>query len=330
LTAAAAASDEEAPLERGGSHFGLMVGEHETMRHVYAQIERVARTDTPVLIVGETGTGKDLVAEAIHRVSGRSGRFVAVNCGSLSAELASSELFGHEKGSFTGAVRRHAGTFERAHGGTLFLDELAEMPIALQPLFLRVLETGRAQPVGGEQDVAVDARIIAATNREPETAIADKLLRRDLYFRLSVFPILMPPLRSRPTDIPLLVDHFFAEQRRDGVERVFSEAAIQRLQGYHWPGNVRELKHVVQRALLMSDPGGAPLELPPQFDSPFGAPTAQQGLEAGRSIRDVERELIERTLQHFDGDKKAAAQTLGISLNTLYNRLNMYREPESS
>ena len=330
LAAAAGAAGDEAPVEQVGSHFGLLVGEHETMRRVYEQIDRVARTDTPVLVVGETGTGKELVAEAIHRVSGRSGRFVAVNCGSLSAELASSELFGHEKGSFTGATRRHAGTFERAHGGTLFLDELAEMPIALQPLFLRVLETGKAQPVGGEQDVAVDARIVAATNRDPETAIADKLLRRDLYFRLSVFPILMPPLRARPTDIPLLVAHFLAEQRRDGVEREFSEQAIQRLQAYQWPGNVRELKHVVQRALLMANPDGSALDLPPQFDSPFGGPAAQQGLEAGRSIRDVERELIERTLEHFDGDKKAAAQTLGISLNTLYNRLNLYRESEPS
>ena len=330
LAAAVRTNGDETPAEEAGSHFGLMVGEHETMHKAYEQIDRVARTDMPVLIIGETGTGKELVAEAIHRASGRAGRFVALNCGSLSAELASSQLFGHEKGSFTGAVRRHVGAFERANGGTLLLDELAEMPIGLQPLFLRVLETGKAQPVGSEQDVAVNARILAATNRDPEKAVTDNLLRRDLYFRLSVFPIAMPPLRARPSDIPLLVEHFLAEVRRDGDERHFSEPSIQRLQAYQWPGNVRELKHVVQRTLIMSDPDKAELELPPQFDSPFGGPAAQQGLEAGRSIREVERELIERTLEHFDGDKKAAAQMLGISLNTLYNRLNSYRESESS
>jgi len=328
LIDAVRAVDDE-PAEAQGSHFGLIVGEHATMRTVYDQIERVARTEMPVLIVGETGTGKELVAESIHRASERTGSFVPVNCGSLSAELAASELFGHEKGSFTGALRRHVGAFERAKGGTLFLDELAEMPIGLQPHFLRVLETAEVQPVGSEQEVAVDARIVAATNRDPEQAIASKLLRPDLYFRLSVLPIAMPPLRARPSDIPLLVKHFLGELATDGRERMFSDDAMQRLAAYHWPGNVRELRHVVQRALVMSDVAAAELTLPQRFESPFGGIAAQQGLEAGRSIRDVERQLIEVTLEHFAGDKKAAAETLGISLNTLYNRLNAYRGPET-
>jgi DNA-binding NtrC family response regulator len=315
--------DQGAPTD---SHFGLIVGEHETMRALYEQVDRVAHTATPVLIVGETGTGKELVAAAIHRASGRGGAFVPLNCGSLFGELATSELFGHEKGSFTGAVRRHVGAFRRADGGTLFLDELAEMPMSLQPHFLRVLESAKVQPIGSEQEEAVDARIIAATNREPETAIADKLLRQDLYFRLSVFPIMLPALRDRRSDIPLLVQHFLGELRADGAECEFDAESMQRLLSYHWPGNVRELRHVVQRALIMAEAGSTTLVLPKQFDSPFGNPAAQAGLEPGRSIRDVERDLIERTLHHFDGDKKAAADALGISLNTLYNRLNSYRD----
>jgi len=323
LIEAVRAGDEEPATE--DSHFGLLIGEHPAMLTAYEQIERVAPTAMPVLIVGETGTGKELIAEAIHRASGRKGNFVPVNCGSLSGELAASELFGHEKGSFTGAVRRHVGAFQRAQGGTLFLDELAEMPIALQPHFLRVLETGKVLPVGSEHEVPIDVRVVAATNRNPDEAVAEKLLRQDLYFRLNAIPFTMPPLRARASDVPLLVKHFLSEARSDGVERELSEESMQRLSTYQWPGNVRELKHVVQRALIMSDPAHPKIELPDRFDSPFGATSTQQGLEPGRSIRDVERELIERTLDHFDGDKKAAAETLGISLNTLYNRLNAYR-----
>lgn len=314
-----AAATEELP-----PHFGLIVGEHEKMHALYEHIEKVGRTDTPVLIAGETGTGKELVAESIHRASRRSGEFVAVNCGSLSRDLAGSELFGHEKGSFTGAVKRHTGFFRRAHEGTLFLDELTEMPLDLQPNFLRVLETGKVLAVGGDKETGVDVRVVSATNRKPEQAIADKVLREDLYFRLSVFPIHVPPLRERARDVPLLVDHFLRELRSTGDERSFSDEALTRLKAYRWPGNVRELRHVVQRAFIMADADAERIDLPERFDSPFGTADAQRGLEAGRSIRDVERELIERTLAHLEGDKKAAAETLGISLNTLYNRLNSY------
>ncbi len=320
-------TETESPSAAGAGnlHFGCLVGESPAMLAVYEQIEKVGRTPSPVLILGETGTGKELVAESIHRASARPAQFVAVNCGSLSRELAASELFGHEKGSFTGAVRRHPGFFKRADGGTLFLDELAEMPLELQPHFLRVLETGSVLPVGSEREVPVDARIVAATNRDPKKAIADKVLREDLYYRLSVFPITLPPQRARIQDVPLLVEHFLSQAQTSGAEgRRFSAEDTARLRGYHWPGNVRELRHVVLRAAIMSDPSDSTLRLPQRFDSPFNEPNGQHGLEIGRSIRDVERELIMRTLEHLNGDKRAAAETLGISLNTLYNRLNAY------
>ena len=324
-TATGTASDSDS------KHFGLLIGESAPMQAVYEQIEKVGRTDSPVLVLGETGTGKELVAEGIHRASGRTGQFVAVNCGSLSRELAGSELFGHEKGSFTGAVRRHPGFFKRADEGTLFLDELAEMPIELQPHFLRVLETGAVLPVGSEREVQVDSRIIAATNRDPKKAIAERSLREDVYYRLSVFPLSLPPLRARAADVPLLVEYFLTQSKPAGAnERAFSPQAMKRLQSYHWPGNVRELKHVVQRASIMSNPDVTELELPERFESPFGEQEERQGLTIGRSIRDVERELIMRTLEHLNGDKRAAAETLGISLNTLYNRLNAYDSKDSS
>lgn len=306
------------------NHFGLIVGEHESMQELYRQIEKIAPIDSAVFIVGETGTGKELVAEAIHRQSACSGEFVAVNCGSLSRELAGSELFGHEKGSFTGAVRRHRGFFKRAESGTLFLDELTEMPMELQPHFLRVLETGKILPVGSEEETKVNARIVAATNRDPKQAIADKLLREDLFFRLSVFPVQVPPLRQRASDIPLIAEHFLQQLQQSEAGPGFSDTALATMQQYHWPGNVRELKHVVQRAYVMAPSDADSIDLPERFESPFGNNGTEKGLEAGRSISDVERDLIEKTLRHFDGDKKAAADTLGVSLNTLYNRLNSY------
>jgi two-component system response regulator HydG len=324
-------SDQTQEGEDVNLHFGLLVGETPQMHAVYNQIEKIAATDSAVLILGETGTGKELVAEAIHRVSGRTGEFVAVNCGSLSRELAGSELFGHEKGSFTGATRQHSGFFQRAHLGTLFLDELTEMPPELQPHFLRVLETGRVLPVGSEKEIPVETRVVTATNRVPTEAIASKKLRKDLYYRLSVFPINLPPLHSRRADIPLLANHFLAElARRYGPERWLSEKSVKRLEAYHWPGNVRELRHVIHRAFILSDSEDGELELPERFESPFGQQNRLEGLQVGRSIRDIERELIMRTLAHFDGDKRAAAEILGISLNTLYNRLHVYEQEKAS
>jgi DNA-binding NtrC family response regulator len=291
------------------------------MRKVYEQITRVGPTDTPVLILGETGTGKELVAEAIHRASGRGGQFVAVNCGSLSRDLAGSELFGHEKGSFTGAVRRHPGFFKRSDSGTLFLDELAEMPLDLQPHFLRVLETGAVLPVGAEKETYVDTRIVAATNTEPKKAIADKTLREDLYYRLNVFPIALPPLRDREDDALLLADQILESlNAAQGTSKRLSDAARERIRAYPWRGNVRELRNEMQRAFIIYE---NLIEFPGLITERMDAPSAS---EVGVSLDESERSLILATLEHCSGDKKRAAQILGISLKTLYNRLHLYSE----
>ncbi len=308
-----------------GKHFGLLIGETDGMRRVYESIERFGPTDATVLIVGPSGTGKELVAKALHRVSRRSGRFVPTNCGALAGELVASELFGHEKGSFTGATRRHAGVFERANGGTLFLDEISEMPLDMQTYLLRSLESGEIVRVGGEKETKVDARLLAATNRDLSGLVRDGALREDLYYRISEFVITLPPLKDRGEDIRLLVDHFVDElNARYSDARRASDAFIDWCKTHSWPGNVRELRHVVHRAYLLAGDGG---EI--TADTDVVGPTydnGHAGLEAGRAIREVERELIFKTLEHFDGDKKAAAETLGISLKTLYNRLNEYEE----
>lgn len=311
------------------AHFGRLVGESPAMQAVYAQISQVASAGTTVFIQGESGTGKELVAEAIHRESGRSGRFVPVNCGGLSRELVGTELFGHERGSFTGANRRHTGYFERAHNGTLFLDEITEMPAETQAHLLRALETGRVVRVGGEQEVQVDVRLLAATNQDPAEAVREGRLREDLYFRLQVFPIQLPPLRTRREDVSLLAEYFLDRYNAaHGTSYSLESGALEALRGYHWPGNVRELKHTVERACVMAsgDGGdGTGLRLPRGFD--IGLETQSiRGLAPGRAIRDVERDLIFLTLEHFDGDKKSAAETLGVSLKTLYNRLHEYAE----
>ncbi len=328
-------SDDAASESSITHHFELLIGESPPMQRLYAQIDRIAGLTSPVLLLGETGTGKELVAEAIHRESRRSGRFLPVNCGSLSRELAASELFGHERGSFTGATRRHAGFFERADKGTLLLDEVTEMPPEMQPHLLRVLETGRVLPVGSEQEITVDARIVAATNRVHDGQSRNEGLRQDLYYRLGVFPVTLPPLRERIEDLPLLLDHFLGELSHEhGMHQRLSGASMRMLAAYRWPGNVRELRHVLHRAYILADSDEGELELVPEhFEGPFAAELEHEepcGLEVGRSIRDMERELILRTLDHFDGDKRAAAQVLGVSLNTLYNRLQRYEQEKPS
>jgi transcriptional regulator with GAF, ATPase, and Fis domain len=249
-----------------------------------------------------------------------------VNCASIPRELFESEFFGHSKGAFTSALRDRAGRFQAADGGTLFLDEIGEIPFELQSKLLRAVQEGQFERLGEERTRRVDVRIVAATNRTLTDEIVQGRFRQDLYYRLSVFPITLPPLRARIQDVPLLIDHFLSQAKgADGPEtRRFSAEDAARLRGYQWPGNVRELRHVVLRAAIMSDPNDSVLRLPERFDSPFNEPNGQQGLAIGRSIRDVERELIMRTLEHLNGDKRAAAETLGISLNTLYNRLNAY------
>ncbi|HSM31251.1 MAG TPA: sigma-54 dependent transcriptional regulator [Woeseiaceae bacterium] len=301
--------------------FGLMVGESEAMRDVYATIRKVADTDSTVFIQGESGTGKELVADAIHRLSHRPGPFVPVNCGSLTKELLSSELFGHEKGAFTGAARRHAGFFEQANNGTLFLDEITEMSGDMQTHLLRVLETGKVLRVGAESEISVNARLIAATNRDPAAAVKEGILREDLYFRLSVFPIVLPALHERREDIPLLADFFLDElnSKHDSNKR-FSERSLELFERHSWPGNVRELKHAVHRCYIMAD--SDVIEVPRNlFDD---LPVKVEGLRPGRSIADVEKDLILATLEHFEGNRKAAAASLGVSVKTLYNRLKSY------
>jgi DNA-binding NtrC family response regulator len=311
----------------GPKHFGLIVGETDAMQSVYQAIEQFGPTAATVLIEGESGTGKELVARALHRVSGRKGKFVASNCGGLTGELVASELFGHEKGSFTGATRRHTGVFERADGGTLFLDEISEMPAEMQTYLLRALESGVIMRVGAEHETSVDTRLLAATNRKPADAVRDGVLREDLYYRLSEFVISLPPLRERGEDVDVLIDHFVNEMNeRYGANKHASAEFRDRCRAYSWPGNVRELGHVVHRAYLLAEDDDAELRADDALESPLVFDNGIQGVEPGRAIRDVERELIYKTLEHFKGDKKAAAQTLGVSLKTLYNRLNAYRE----
>lgn len=308
-------------------HFNNLVGESAPMQNLYQMIERVASTKANVLLIGESGVGKEMVAAAIHHASKVEGDFVAANCGAFSRELINSELFGHEKGAFTGAVYRKVGVFEQANKGTLFLDEITEMPLDLQPNLLRVLETQKITRLGATSTIDVEGRVVSATNRTEQEIAEHGYLREDLYFRLAVFPIHIPPLRARKEDIPLLVQFFlemFNEEYGNNIS--ISDISLQRLQDYDWPGNVRELRHAIHRGYIMADQQKKLLILPENLTSPFSKIAQQhtQGIKVGKTVEEVERELIETTLEYFDGDKKQAADILGISLKTLYNRLNSY------
>jgi two-component system, NtrC family, response regulator AtoC len=311
--------------------FGQLWGRSQPMRKVYDQVARVAPTVVSVLLVGESGTGKEVVAQTVHELSRRRSQpFLAVNCGAISPQLIESELFGHEKGSFTGAMRQHRGFFERAHGGTLFLDEITEMPLDLQVKLLRVLETGAFMRVGSDEPFEADVRIIGATNRLPLEAVAAGKLREDLYYRLNVFQVSLPALRERLDDIDLLAPHFLQVlNASEGTNKRLSPAAVARLKQYHWPGNVRELRNVVQRAAIMSD-GTVIDQVQLPDEAVAGAPRSSGGEEpalkvkVGSSIADVERQLIFATLEHYGGVKERTADVLGISLKTLYNRLREY------
>jgi DNA-binding NtrC family response regulator len=254
-----------------------------------------------------------------------------VNCGAISPQLIESELFGHEKGSFTGAVREHRGVFERAHGGTLFLDEVTEMPVDLQVKLLRVLETHRFTRVGSDRELTADIRIIAATNCCPETEVQKGRLRSDLLYRLQVFPIVLPPLRERAGDIRFMAERFLSELNElEGTDKRFSRESMDQLEQYPWPGNLRELKNIVQRAFIMSDQVIGVAEIPEEVVRTPGpiAPQSCSGrsltVQVGRSIADVERELIMATLEECGGKKEKAANILGVSMKTLYNRLRDY------
>jgi DNA-binding NtrC family response regulator len=308
--------------------FGRMVGRSKPILEVYDLVARVAPTDATVLISGESGTGKELVAETLHRCSARrDAPLLPVNCGAVSPSLIESELFGHERGSFTGADRQRKGCFEHATGGTLFLDEVTEMPVELQVKLLRVLETGTLMRVGGTEPVRVDVRLLAATNRDPLEAVKAGKLREDLYYRLNVFPIALPPLRDRPGDIDLLAEHFLDELNREaGTSKTWSRAALDRLRSNAWIGNVRELRNVVQRAHILADDEISAEVLPLPEAAPRPASENGQVLQIrlGTSIDRAEQRLILATLEFTGGDKKKAAEILCISLKTLYNRLNVY------
>ncbi len=340
--------DLTANLAQSG-HFGHLWGRAPAMLRVYEQISRVAGTGVTVFITGESGTGKELVAQTVHGLSRRRKQpFLAVNCGAISPNLIESEIFGHEKGSFTGADRQHLGFFERANGGTLFLDEITEMPLDLQVKLLRVLETGRFMRVGSSQSQEADVRLVAATNRLPMQAVESGKLREDLLYRLNVFPIEVPPLRDRLSDVPLLAEHFLrAIGQQEGKAKRFMPIALERLSVYHWPGNVRELRNAVQRAYVMAAEDLIDEEWLPQPIGDGAAPPAAQAVAAreparsaaggdgvmlpiGTSMAQAERLLILATLRHYDHHKERTAAALGISLKTLYNRLKEYAAEEAS
>ena len=305
--------------------FGPLIGASPLMQKVYDLVGRVARTDATVLITGETGTGKEMVAQTIHLLSRRSrAAFLPLNCGGVSPTLIESELFGHERGSFTGADRVHKGFYERADGGTLFLDEVTETPVELQVKLLRVLETGAVTRVGGTEAINVDVRVVAATNRQPEEAVAAGKLREDLLYRLNVFPIHLPTLWDRREDIDLLAEHFLGLlNKQEGTSKEFTRAALERLRTHRWPGNVRELRNVVQRAFILAEQDVGLDALPLGVHEPAEGSSLQ--MRVGTSVAEMERRLILATLEHFDGNKKKAAEILKIGLKTLYNRINQYK-----
>ena len=308
-----------------------LLGTSVAMQTLSEHISRVAPTEATVLLLGESGTGKELVAQTIHAQSSRHRQpFIPINCGAISPQVIESEIFGHEKGSFTGADRQHKGYFERACGGTLFLDEVIEMPVDLQVKLLRVLETGAFMRIGSHQSLSTDVRIIAATNRDPESAIAEGRLRLDLFHRLNVFPLRIPPLRDRQQDIALLARHFLDElNAAHGTAKTLSDSAVGILGRHQWPGNVRELRNFIHRAYILSDQMIDTQVLEP-VPTCCRASALTLSIPVGTSLADVDRKLIFATMALCGGVKKHAADLLGISLKTLYNRLEEYGRHEKT
>jgi DNA-binding NtrC family response regulator len=311
---------------------GTLLGASQAMQEVFRLIERVGPTEASVLLTGESGSGKELAARSIHECSPRrDGPFVAINCGAIPAGMIEAELFGYEKGSFAGAVRAHAGVFERAEGGTLLLDEVTEMPLDMQTRLLRVLESRKFYRVGASTELTSDFRVIAATNRCPLQAVQSGQLREDLLYRLAVFPVAMPSLRNRGADVELLAEHFLAELNAHGrTQKRFSALARMMLRQHNWPGNVRELKNCIERAFILGD---TVLELAPLIpgaarDSDQISDDKRLNIRVGSRIYDMERSLIEATLDYFKGNKRRAADALGCSLKTLYNKLNGYSQSQ--
>src|SRR5690606_32077881 len=324
-----AAQSLEAALDGWGNLAG-MVGQSPAVRELYRLIGLVASSDASALITGESGTGKEVVARAIHELSGRrTAPFIAVNTAAIPETLIESELFGHERGAFTGAVRSRAGCFEQASRGTLFLDEISEMPAALQPKLLRVLEDGRVRRVGGSTESKFDVRVLAATNRIPAEAIEDGKLREDLFYRLNVFELFVPPLRERVEDLPLLCHHFIREFNRKHETEVegLRESALECLQRYRWPGNVRELRNVMERGVIMARRRWLePSHLPAYIRGSQREEKAVVVMPVGTSAAEAERRLILRTLEHVGNNKAEAARRLGIDVKTIRNKLRSFEK----
>ncbi|CAN5879817.1 sigma-54 dependent transcriptional regulator [soil metagenome] len=320
-------------VDRGWDAF---IGTCQPMREVYDLIQQVGPSKASVLITGETGTGKELAARAVHNASPRRDKlFVPINCAALPAEMLESELFGYEKGAFTGAIKDRTGRFEYADGGTIFLDELTEMPVALQAKLLRVLQEGTVERLGGNRVVKLDIRVIAATNRDPREAVREGKLREDLYYRVNVFSIELPPLRRRPEDIERLVEHFIVKHGHSTSTALLAPGVLDRLMAYAWPGNVRELENMVERALILS--GGGPLSsrhfsLESGLDEPkprragTASPTASTALPAmTQAVEELEARLIDEALAQAEGNKARAAALLDISERTLWYKLKKQR-----
>jgi DNA-binding NtrC family response regulator len=311
---------------RAEGAFGQMIGHSPEMRKIYSVIEQAAPTSASVLITGESGTGKELVAQTIHQLSPRGAQpYVGINCAAIPETLLESEIFGHEKGAFTGAVDRRQGCFELADRGTLFLDEIAEMVPATQVKLLRVLQERKFRRVGGRNEQTVDVRMIAATNADPEEAVKSGRLREDLYYRLNVFAIKLPPLRDRREDLPLLVQAFLAEfnARNSKSVAAVNQEAMRILEHYVWPGNVRELRNVMERATILAQGEFIePRHLPGLMVEAGQATDRAVSLAPGTTVEEAERRLIVMTLEHTKGNKTRAAEILGISLKTLHNKLN--------
>ncbi|MEW6128319.1 MAG: sigma-54 dependent transcriptional regulator [Acidobacteriota bacterium] len=310
--------------------FGDLVGNSDAMREVYYLIEQVAPSSVSVLITGESGTGKEMVARTIHKLSQRVGQpFVAINCAAVPETLMESELFGHERGAFTGAAERRIGCFELANGGTLLLDEIAEMPFLLQAKLLRVLEDRKVRRLGGAKEISVDVRVIAATNKDPFKAVQSNTLREDLLYRLNVINIHLPPLRDRVDDVPMLAQHMVDEmsRRHNKSAQLIKPEAMDVLTGYKWPGNVRELRNVIERAVIICK--GDYIEkshLPQHIVSPDAEPVTDfVMIPVGMPLDDVERKVILSTLARTDYNKTRTAETLKISLKTLHNKLKAYK-----
>lgn len=315
---------------------GSMVGTSQAMREIFALIEQIAPSNVSVLITGESGTGKEMVARTLHALSPRKARpFVALNCAAMPETLIESELFGHEKGSFTGAAERRAGCFELATGGTLLLDEIGDMPVGTQAKLLRVLEERKVRRLGARNEQEVDVRVLAATNRDPDEAVVQGALRSDLYYRLNVFHIHMPPLRQHMQDLPSMAESMVNEMNQKHGRRVsgVGPSILDRMMSYDWPGNARELRNTIERAVILC-PDGNPLDvahLPPGFGK-LQAPPAYASdanilaVRVGTTVNEAERMLILRTLESTGQNKTRAAEILGVSLKTLHNKLKEYSQ----